>query len=149
MYHSRVIEEIGFKAVEHSPSLMSVLLTLLRDGDVVVVKQSIVSGTNIFSSAFEEMILQVLWICVVFIFLFVPLKLISDQVHVMRTTFYCSQWFMNYVKDSLVVLLFPVIHAIMLLLSCPLLILFSLNKKFIEIKSLCPFYSFNFSDIGM
>jgi len=58
--HFRIIEEIGFKAVEHSPTLISVLLTFLRDSDITVVKQSIVSGTNIFGSVFEELILQVL-----------------------------------------------------------------------------------------
>ncbi|KAJ1391970.1 Armadillo-type fold [Sesbania bispinosa] len=56
----QIIEEIGFKAVEHSPQLISVLLTFLRDSDVAVIKQSIVSGTNIFCSCFEEMIVQVL-----------------------------------------------------------------------------------------
>ncbi|XP_068482397.1 uncharacterized protein [Phaseolus vulgaris] len=54
----QIIEEIGFKAVEHSPTLISVLLTFLRDSDITVVKQSIVSGTNIFGSVFEELILQ-------------------------------------------------------------------------------------------
>ncbi|RDX88032.1 Symplekin, partial [Mucuna pruriens] len=54
----QIIEEIGFKAVEHSPTLISVLLTFLRDSDVIVVKQSIVSGTNIFCSVFEELIVQ-------------------------------------------------------------------------------------------
>ncbi|KAK7352949.1 hypothetical protein VNO80_18380 [Phaseolus coccineus] len=54
----QIIEEIGFKAVEHSPTLISVLLTFLRDSDVTVVKQSIVSGTNIFGSVFEELIVQ-------------------------------------------------------------------------------------------
>lgn len=56
----RIIEEIGFKAVEHSPTMISLLLTFLRDGDAIVVKQSIVSGTNIFCSVFEEFIVQVL-----------------------------------------------------------------------------------------
>ncbi|CAL0305619.1 unnamed protein product [Lupinus luteus] len=54
----QVIEEIGFKAAEHSPSLVSVLLSFLRDADVGVVKQSIVSGTHIFTSAFEELTVQ-------------------------------------------------------------------------------------------
>ncbi|XP_052731727.1 uncharacterized protein LOC108330478 isoform X2 [Vigna angularis] len=54
----QIIEEIGFRAVEHSPTLISVLLTFLRDSDVIVVKQSIVSGTNIFGSVFEELIVQ-------------------------------------------------------------------------------------------
>ncbi|XP_058785286.1 uncharacterized protein LOC131660145 isoform X3 [Vicia villosa] len=54
----QIIEEIGFRAAEHSPTLISSLLTLLRDGDVTVVKQSIVSGINLFCSCFEEMILQ-------------------------------------------------------------------------------------------
>ncbi|KAG5048627.1 hypothetical protein JHK85_009730 [Glycine max] len=54
----QIIEEIGFKAVEHSPTMISLLLTFLRDGDAIVVKQSIVSGTNIFCSVFEELIVQ-------------------------------------------------------------------------------------------
>ncbi|XP_027353626.1 uncharacterized protein LOC113864276 isoform X2 [Abrus precatorius] len=54
----QIIEEIGFRAVEHSPKLISVLLTFLRDSDVMVIKQSIVSGTNIFRSVLEEMIVQ-------------------------------------------------------------------------------------------
>ncbi|XP_073225288.1 uncharacterized protein [Cicer arietinum] len=54
----QIIEDIGFRAVEHSPSLISSLLTFLRDSDVTVVKQSIISGTNIFCSCFEEMIMQ-------------------------------------------------------------------------------------------
>jgi len=56
----RIIEEIGFKAAEQSPTLISVLLTFLRDNDEIVVKQSIVSGTNIFCSIFEELIVQVI-----------------------------------------------------------------------------------------
>ncbi|XP_029129352.1 uncharacterized protein LOC109809450 isoform X2 [Cajanus cajan] len=54
----QIIEEIGFKAVEHSPTLISVILTFLQDSDVIVVKQSIVSGTNIFCSVFEELIVK-------------------------------------------------------------------------------------------
>ncbi|KAL2637863.1 hypothetical protein AAZV13_06G083000 [Glycine max] len=54
----QIIEEIGFKAAEQSPTLISVLLTFLRDNDEIVVKQSIVSGTNIFCSIFEELIVQ-------------------------------------------------------------------------------------------
>ncbi|CAJ1973959.1 unnamed protein product [Sphenostylis stenocarpa] len=54
----QIIEDIGFKAVEHTPTLISVLLTFLRDSDVIVVKQSIVSGTNIFVSVCEELIVQ-------------------------------------------------------------------------------------------
>ncbi|KAK7410423.1 hypothetical protein VNO78_01196 [Psophocarpus tetragonolobus] len=54
----QIIEEIGFKAVENSPTLISVLLTFLRDSDVIVVKQSIVSGTNIFCSVLGELIVQ-------------------------------------------------------------------------------------------
>lgn len=54
----QIIEEIGFRAVEHSPTLISSLLTFLRDTDVTVVKQSIISGTNIFCACFEELILQ-------------------------------------------------------------------------------------------
>lgn len=58
--YARIIEEIGFRAAEHSPTLISVLLTFLRDSDVRIIKQSIASGTNIFCSCVEEMILQVL-----------------------------------------------------------------------------------------
>ncbi|KAL1310240.1 hypothetical protein HN51_052882 [Arachis hypogaea] len=54
----QLIEEIGFKAVDHSPALVSILLTFLRDADPIIVKQSIVSGTNIFCNVFVEMIVQ-------------------------------------------------------------------------------------------
>ncbi|XP_054788592.1 uncharacterized protein LOC129294336 isoform X2 [Prosopis cineraria] len=53
-----VIEEIGLRAAEHSPALMSVLLAFLRDSDTIVVKQSIVSGTYIFCSVLAEMTVQ-------------------------------------------------------------------------------------------
>ncbi|KAF7817075.1 Symplekin isoform A [Senna tora] len=53
-----VIEEICLKSVEYSSTLMSVLLAFLQDGDTVVVKQSIVSGTNILCSVLAEMTLQ-------------------------------------------------------------------------------------------
>ncbi|KAF7830074.1 Symplekin isoform A [Senna tora] len=53
-----VIEEISLKAFGHSSTLMPVLLACLRDGDPIVVKQSIVSGTNLFRDALEEMTLQ-------------------------------------------------------------------------------------------
>lgn len=69
----RIIEEIGFRAGEQSPTLISSLLTLLRDNDVTVVKQSIVSGINLFSSCFEEMILQV---CTCSFYVLVCIKLV-------------------------------------------------------------------------
>ena len=55
----RAIEEIGLKAMEHSSILVSVLLLFLRDGDSIIAKQSIVSGTNFFCSVLEELALQV------------------------------------------------------------------------------------------
>lgn len=60
--YSRVIEEIVLKAVEHSSSLMHVLLSFLQDGDTAVIKQSIVSGTRILCSVLEEMTLQVFFL---------------------------------------------------------------------------------------
>ncbi|XP_024026605.1 uncharacterized protein LOC21408219 isoform X1 [Morus notabilis] len=53
-----LVEEIGLKAMEHSSVLMPVLLTLLRDDDSAVAKQSIVSGSIIFCCVLEEMTLQ-------------------------------------------------------------------------------------------
>ncbi|KAJ7958867.1 Symplekin [Quillaja saponaria] len=53
-----VIGEIDLKATGHSPILMSVLLTLLRDGDAIVARQSIVTGTKIFCSVLEELTMQ-------------------------------------------------------------------------------------------
>ncbi|XP_028802187.1 uncharacterized protein LOC114757341 isoform X2 [Neltuma alba] len=53
-----VIEEIGLRAAEHSPTLMSVLLAFLRDNDTTVVKQSLISGTYIFCSVLAEMTMQ-------------------------------------------------------------------------------------------
>lgn len=55
----RVIEEIGLKAMEHSLILMPVLLTSLKDNDVVVARKSIIAGTHIFCSVLEELALQV------------------------------------------------------------------------------------------
>ncbi|KAK4274216.1 hypothetical protein QN277_017476 [Acacia crassicarpa] len=53
-----VIEEIGLRAAEHSPTLIAVLLAFLRDSDTNVVKQSIVSGTYIFCNVLAEMTVQ-------------------------------------------------------------------------------------------
>ncbi|KAI4316049.1 hypothetical protein L6164_024067 [Bauhinia variegata] len=53
-----VIEDIGLKALENSSILMSVLLTFLRDGDDIVIKQSIICGTKIFRGVLEEMTVQ-------------------------------------------------------------------------------------------
>ena len=55
----RLVEEIGLKAMEHCSVLMPVILTLLRDDHYIVAKQSIVSGSNFFSSILQEMSLQV------------------------------------------------------------------------------------------
>lgn len=55
----RLVEEIGLKAMEHSSVLMPIFLTLLRDDQSIVARQSIVSGSHFFSSVLEEMVLQV------------------------------------------------------------------------------------------
>ncbi|XP_028109047.1 uncharacterized protein LOC114307827 isoform X2 [Camellia sinensis] len=52
------VEEIGLKAMKHSSILMPVLLATLHDNDSIVVRQSIVSGTNIFCCILEELSLQ-------------------------------------------------------------------------------------------
>lgn len=54
-----VIQEIGLKALEHSRILMPVLLTLLKDENPLVAKQSIITVTNFFCSTLEELALQV------------------------------------------------------------------------------------------
>ena len=55
----RLVEEIGLKAMEYSSILMPVLLTFLRDDDSIVARQSIASGSSLFCSVLEEMVLQV------------------------------------------------------------------------------------------
>ncbi|KAF4358638.1 hypothetical protein G4B88_007888 [Cannabis sativa] len=53
-----LVDEIGLKAMGHSSALMPVLLTLLKDDHYIVAKQSIVCGSNLFSSVLQEMSLQ-------------------------------------------------------------------------------------------
>ncbi|XP_022019879.1 uncharacterized protein LOC110919933 isoform X4 [Helianthus annuus] len=53
-----IIEEISLKTMEYSPVLMQVLLTLLRDEDSVVARQSIVAGMHIFCKVLDELALQ-------------------------------------------------------------------------------------------
>uniref|UniRef100_A0A7N1A2C5 Symplekin n=1 Tax=Kalanchoe fedtschenkoi TaxID=63787 RepID=A0A7N1A2C5_KALFE len=53
-----VMEETGVKAMEYASTLMPALLTLVKDVDPVVARQSIVSGSNFFHSVLEEMALQ-------------------------------------------------------------------------------------------
>lgn len=55
----RVIEDIGLRAMEHTPLLMSVLLASLKDEDSVVAGQSIISGQKLFCGTLREMTLQV------------------------------------------------------------------------------------------
>ena len=55
----RIIAEVGAKPSEHLCILFPVLLTFLKDNNPVVVKQSIITGTKIFSSVLEELALQV------------------------------------------------------------------------------------------
>ncbi|KAJ4967464.1 hypothetical protein NE237_019313 [Protea cynaroides] len=57
-YLVELVEELGLKVMEQSYILMPVLLTLLEDGASVVVRQSIVSGTNFYCSILEKMALQ-------------------------------------------------------------------------------------------
>ncbi|XP_058080830.1 uncharacterized protein LOC131228998 isoform X2 [Magnolia sinica] len=53
-----LMEELGLKAIEQSYILMPVLLALLKDDSPVVVRQTIVSGTNFFCRVLEEMAIQ-------------------------------------------------------------------------------------------
>ncbi|KAM0023971.1 putative armadillo-like helical, symplekin, symplekin/Pta1 [Helianthus debilis subsp. tardiflorus] len=53
-----IIEEISLKTMEYSPVLMQVLLTLPRDEDSVVARQSIVAGMHIFCKVLDELALQ-------------------------------------------------------------------------------------------
>ncbi|KAJ4963395.1 hypothetical protein NE237_023334 [Protea cynaroides] len=53
-----LVEVLGLKVMEHSSILMPVLLVLLKDGDSVVVRQSIISGTNFYCRVLEKMALQ-------------------------------------------------------------------------------------------
>lgn len=55
----RVIEDIGLRAMEHSPLLMSVLLASLKDEDPIVARQSIISGQKLFCGVLREMTMQV------------------------------------------------------------------------------------------
>ena len=55
----RVIEEAGLKVLEHSAILMPVLLSLLKDADPVVARQSIVSGSKFFYAVLEDIAMQV------------------------------------------------------------------------------------------
>ncbi|KAF8410659.1 hypothetical protein HHK36_003191 [Tetracentron sinense] len=53
-----LMEEIVLKVMGQSSLLLPILLTFLTDGSSVVVRQSIVSGTNLFRRLLEEMALQ-------------------------------------------------------------------------------------------
>ncbi|XP_044511878.1 uncharacterized protein LOC123229909 [Mangifera indica] len=55
------IEGVGLKAMEHSYILMPVLLAFFSDGDSIVAKQSIVTGTNFFCRFLEDTALQFHW----------------------------------------------------------------------------------------
>lgn len=53
------MEEVGLRALKHSPILMPTLLAFLRDTDQIVVSQSIVSGMKFFCSVLEDIAMQV------------------------------------------------------------------------------------------
>ncbi|XP_047325819.1 uncharacterized protein LOC124929488 isoform X2 [Impatiens glandulifera] len=53
-----VVEEVNMKAMAHSSILVRALLSFLKDNDPTVVRQAIVSGTNIFCNVLEELWLQ-------------------------------------------------------------------------------------------
>ncbi|XP_057773188.1 uncharacterized protein LOC130992538 isoform X1 [Salvia miltiorrhiza] len=57
-YLLEVIDEVGAKTSTHLCILFPVLLTFLKDNNPVVAKQSIITGTKIFSSVLEELALQ-------------------------------------------------------------------------------------------
>ncbi|XP_042004850.1 uncharacterized protein LOC121753679 [Salvia splendens] len=58
-YLLEVIDEVGAKPSEHLCILFPVLLTFLKDNNLIVVKQSIITGTKFFSCVLEELALQV------------------------------------------------------------------------------------------
>ncbi|XP_038717736.1 uncharacterized protein LOC120010897 isoform X1 [Tripterygium wilfordii] len=53
-----IIEDVGLKALEYCSMLIPVLLALVRDGDPIVARQSIVSGLKFYCRIVEEMVLQ-------------------------------------------------------------------------------------------
>ncbi|XP_038715711.1 uncharacterized protein LOC120009269 isoform X2 [Tripterygium wilfordii] len=53
-----IIEDVGLKALEYCSMLIPVILALVRDGDPIVARQSIVSGSKFYCSIVEEMVLQ-------------------------------------------------------------------------------------------
>ncbi|KAL6012751.1 hypothetical protein ACLOJK_003240 [Asimina triloba] len=53
-----LVEDLGLKVLEQSCVLMPVLLRLLQDDSPIVVRQSIVIGTNFFCTVLEEMEIQ-------------------------------------------------------------------------------------------
>lgn len=55
----RVIDDAGAKGSEHLVILFPVLLTFLKDNNPIVVKQSVITGTKVFSCVLEELALQV------------------------------------------------------------------------------------------
>ncbi|XP_047976738.1 uncharacterized protein LOC125218957 isoform X2 [Salvia hispanica] len=57
-YLLEVIDEVGAKLSEHLCILFPVLLTFLKDNNPIVVKQSIITGTKVFSCVLEELALQ-------------------------------------------------------------------------------------------
>ncbi|KAG6409207.1 hypothetical protein SASPL_132241 [Salvia splendens] len=57
-YLLEVIDEVGAKPSEHLCILFPVLLTFLKDNNLIVVKQSIITGTKFFSCVLEELALQ-------------------------------------------------------------------------------------------
>ncbi|XP_077220327.1 symplekin isoform X2 [Tasmannia lanceolata] len=57
-YLVELMEELGLKVMDQSSILMPVLLALLKDDDPIVVRQSIVCGTNFFCNILEEMAVQ-------------------------------------------------------------------------------------------
>lgn len=57
-YLLEVIDEIGAKSMEHLSILLPILLTFLKDNNSMVAKQSIITGTKIFCSVLENLLLQ-------------------------------------------------------------------------------------------
>ncbi|KAJ4850650.1 hypothetical protein Tsubulata_037952 [Turnera subulata] len=53
-----IIEDTGSKVMEHCPVLMPVVLSLLKDRDPIIARQSIVTGTRLFCGVLEELALQ-------------------------------------------------------------------------------------------
>ena len=54
-----MIEEIGLKHLEHLPTMVPVLLTLMGDDMPAIARRAISAGSNLFQNTFQQVALQV------------------------------------------------------------------------------------------